>query len=136
MNSEDPGNEAREQLLTLLLEEEGLDSRFLPAQTITPGEKMADAPLSFAQQRLWVLDQLEQGNASYHIPLAVHLSGQLHSAELVQSLNEIIRRHEALRTVFTHADGQPAQSVVPPWTIALPTIDLRTCPQSLREGEI
>ena len=92
MNSEDLVNEEKKQLLALLLEEEGLD--ILPEQTITPREKMAYAPLSFAQQRLWVLDQLEPGNASYNIPLTARLSGLLHSAELEHSLNEIIRRHD------------------------------------------
>ncbi|MDZ8224136.1 non-ribosomal peptide synthetase [Nostoc sp. ChiVER01] len=68
-------------------------------------------PLSYAQQRLWFLDQLEPNSASYNIPLALRLVGNLNQAALEQSLQEIIDRHEALRTNFITVDGQPLQII-------------------------
>ena len=85
-------------------------------QTIKPAPRIADLPLSFAQQRLWFMDQLEPGSAAYNIPLAVRLEGSLDVTALERSLNEVERRHEVLRTVFAlDADQQPVQ-VVQPWT--------------------
>src|ERR1043166_5811680 len=68
-------------------------------------------PLSFAQQRLWFLDQLEPGTATYNIPIGIRLSGQLNVAALEQSLSEVVRRHETLRTRFVSVDGA-AQQVI------------------------
>ena len=63
-----------------------------------------ELPLSFAQQRLWFLDQLDPGNAAYNIPSAVRLSGRLNPQALEQGVQEIVRRHESLRTIFSHQD--------------------------------
>ncbi|MFM5992907.1 MAG: amino acid adenylation domain-containing protein, partial [Sphaerospermopsis kisseleviana] len=71
----------------------------------------SDLPMSFAQQRLWFLDQFEANSAVYNIPTALHLRGKLHSYALEQSLQTIIHRHEALRTNFTTIDGQPIQVI-------------------------
>ncbi|MBN3921605.1 condensation domain-containing protein, partial [Nostoc sp. NMS4] len=68
-------------------------------------------PLSYAQQRLWFLDQLEPNSALYNIPFALRLVGNLNQAALEQSLQEIIHRHEALRTNFVTVDGQPTQII-------------------------
>ena len=68
-------------------------------------------PLSYAQQRLWFLDQLEPGNPFYNIPLAVRLRGELQTEALEQSLNEIIRRHEVLRTSFVNEGGRAVQII-------------------------
>ena len=65
-------------------------------------------PASFAQQRLWFLDQLVPGNPFYNVSAAVRLSGQLSESALEQTFNEIVRRHEALRTTFAMVEGQPA----------------------------
>lgn len=84
-------------------------------QTIKPVPGIADLPLSFAQQRLWFMDQLESNSAAYNIPLAVRLEGKLDVSALQRSLNEVERRHEVLRTVFAlDAEQQPVQ-VVQPW---------------------
>ncbi|MCT8343393.1 non-ribosomal peptide synthase/polyketide synthase [Photorhabdus kleinii] len=81
------------------------DSTALPA--IIPVSREGILPLSFAQQRLWFLAQLEGISETYHIPLALHLRGQLNMAAWQQALNTVFARHEALRTVFVSADGQP-----------------------------
>src|SRR5215510_3167392 len=70
-------------------------------------------PASFAQRRLWFLDQLEPGNSAYHLTTAPRLRGALNFDALEQSLNEIVNRHEALRTRFEAIDGEPMQVVEP-----------------------
>ncbi|HEX6290385.1 MAG TPA: amino acid adenylation domain-containing protein [Herpetosiphonaceae bacterium] len=81
-------------------------------------------PLSFAQQRLWFLDQLQPGSAAYNIPAAVQMSGTLHITALHQSLNTIVRRHEALRTTFIEQSGDPVQVIAPSLELPLPVVDL------------
>ncbi len=81
-------------------------------------------PLSYAQQRLWFLQQLEPTSAFYNVPAAVRLCGSLNVAALTQALNEITRRHEALRTTFISLEGEPRQQVSPALTIELPVVDL------------
>lgn len=81
-------------------------------------------PLSFAQERLWVLDQLDPGNPAYNIPSAFHLSGRLNMAALEQSLREIVRRHEVLRTTLGESCDQPVQVVHPNSALALCLADL------------
>jgi amino acid adenylation domain-containing protein len=82
-------------------------------------------PLSFAQQRLWFVDQLESGSPFYNVPAAIHCQGLLNVTVLEQSLNEILRRHEALRVFFTTVSGAPVQVVSPNLTLTLPIIDLQ-----------
>ena len=82
-------------------------------------------PLSFAQERLWFLDQLEPESAAYNIPRAVSLTGSLQISALEQSVNEIVRRHEALRTSFVDVGGQPAQQIAAELELGLPLIDLQ-----------
>lgn len=95
-----------------------------------------DLPLSFAQQRLWFIDQLDPGNPVYNFPVAVRLKGSLNLLALEQSLNEIVRRHEALRTTFSMVDGQPSQVIASRLIIDLPVVDLREIPEALREAEV
>src|SRR5262249_47365835 len=73
----------------------------------TPPPGPVDLPLSFAQQRLWFIDQLEPGSATYNIPGALRFTGALDVGALAQSLAEIVRRHETLRTTFLVEDGTP-----------------------------
>jgi amino acid adenylation domain-containing protein len=91
-----------------------------------------DLPLSFAQQRLWFLDQLESGNALYNIPAALRLTGRLNLAVLEQALDEIVRRHESLRTVFKVVKGEPVQVIGTPQRLSIPIIDLRELPADER----
>src|SRR6185503_4955172 len=80
---------------------------------------------SFAQQSLWLVDRLEPGNPAYNLFSATALRGPLNVLTLERSFNELIRRHESLRTVFKSIDGQPFQNILPALTIALPIMDLR-----------
>jgi amino acid adenylation domain-containing protein len=79
---------------------------------ILPVSRDQKLPLSFAQQRLWFLDQLEPGSAAYVMPFALRLNGNLNVTALEQSLGEIFRRHEALRSIFVYEDDKPLQIIV------------------------
>ena len=120
------------ELFEFLLEEEGLGEGS-PERTIPRREQEDDIPLSFAQERLWFLDQLEPGGVAYNMPGAVWLEGELDVVSLERSLIEIVRRHEALRTTFRADRGRPVQVISPSLSVSLPLIDLS---QSLdREAE-
>src|SRR5205085_12674066 len=94
-------------------------------------------PLSFAQQRLWFLDQLLPGTATYTIPAALRLKGRLDCTTLAQSLNEIMRRHEVLRTTVAVVEGRAVQVISPmPGDWELPLVDLSTQPEADREAEV
>jgi amino acid adenylation domain-containing protein len=86
--------------------------------------RTGDLPLSFSQQRLWFFDQLEPGSAFYNIFQPVVLAGALDRAALARSLDEIVRRHEVLRTTFASMDGQPFQVAGAPGPQELPLLDL------------
>ncbi|HEX9935942.1 MAG TPA: amino acid adenylation domain-containing protein, partial [Longimicrobium sp.] len=79
----------------------------------------ADLPLSFAQERLWFVDRMEAGSATYHMPLFARLEGELDEAALRRALDELVRRHESLRTSFPLVDGLPVQRVAPPAPVEL-----------------
>jgi hypothetical protein len=105
-------------------------------QVIPRRSDQVPAPLSFAQQRLWFLDRLMPGNTFYNENTTLRLSFPLNVAALEQSVNEIVRRHEALRTIFKAVDGQPVQIIAPTLTLPLPVIDLRELPETKRETEV
>jgi aspartate racemase len=103
---------------------------------ILPRDRAQDPPpLSFAQQRLWFLDRLVPGNAVYNESSAVELGGAIDVAALERALNEIVRRHEALRTSFPEVDGKPVQAVSPSLLLKLPLIDLSELLCEQREAE-
>ena len=121
-------------LLTLLLRKKAAQEQ----KQDSPIEKISrdgELPLSFAQQRLWFLDQMEPDSAAYNMPFAMRLKGRLDVEALERSFNEIVQRHEALRTTFPAAAGQPMQVVAPRLNLRLETIDLREFPESEREPE-
>ncbi|MET0626367.1 MAG: amino acid adenylation domain-containing protein, partial [Pyrinomonadaceae bacterium] len=91
-------------------------------------------PLSFAQQRLWFLNQLEPGHTAYQIPAAVRMRGELDLSVLELAFTEVVRRHEALRTTFQVFDGEPAQVVTPPAPFALPVEDVSVLEPEVREA--
>jgi amino acid adenylation domain-containing protein len=81
-------------------------------------------PLSYAQRRLWIIQKMEPQSAAYNIPFYRRLAGNLNFKALERSLNEIVRRHEILRTIFPEKDGEPIQEVYPHAPLGLPLIDL------------
>ena len=102
---------------------------------IRPVSRSAPLPLSFAQQRLWFLDQLQPGDAAYNIPAALRVIGDFDTAAFAFAVNEIVRRHEVLRTAFVLRDGVATQVIAPALAIATPIIDLGGLDQEMREAE-
>ncbi|WP_437832128.1 amino acid adenylation domain-containing protein [Sorangium sp. So ce1153] len=92
-------------------------------------------PMSFAQERLWFLAQLEPESASYNLATAVRLTGSLDVAVVERCLSEIVRRHEILRTTFAVVDGQPSQVVQPEGALRLERLDLGALPPAQRDAE-
>ena len=107
------------------------DSQRIPP--IVPIPRSDEIPLSFAQQRLWFLDRIEPGNPTYNVPAAFRLAGELSVHALEQSLTEIARRHEVLRTIFSTVNGEPVQMILPPSHFSLAYTDLSDRPESERE---
>ncbi|MEW6735522.1 MAG: amino acid adenylation domain-containing protein, partial [Acidobacteriota bacterium] len=101
----------------------------IPIQPINK-DQHTNLPLSFAQQRLWFLAQLESDSFFYNCTGAVRLTGSLDISVLRKSLSEIVRRHKALRTIFPMLDGCPTQAVLPAHPLLLPVIDLAELPKS------
>ncbi|HZI09046.1 MAG TPA: amino acid adenylation domain-containing protein, partial [Myxococcus sp.] len=108
----------------------------LTAPPLRPrADRSATPPLSFAQQRLWFLDQLEPGSASYNVPVAVRLTGPLDGAALERSFQSLALRHESLRTTFRTEGGVPVQVITPEPALAFREVDLSGLPASEREAE-
>jgi amino acid adenylation domain-containing protein/non-ribosomal peptide synthase protein (TIGR01720 family) len=93
------------------------------------------APLSFAQQRLWFFQQLDPRSSAYNMPFALRLRGRLDVRALRRSLGEVVRRHEAVRTVLVARGGTPVQVVLPAAPVPLPVLDLAGLPPEARERE-
>ena len=105
------------------------------APPLVPVSRDAQLPLSFSQQRMWLLDQLEPDTPTYNISHALELSGTLDTEALKWSLGEIVSRHEALRTTFADVDGEPVQVISPTLDAKLPVEDLSGLLQAGREAE-
>jgi amino acid adenylation domain-containing protein len=99
-------------------------------------ERLGDFTPSYAQQRLWFLDQLEPGNPFYNLPGAVRLRGTLDEDAFARALSEVVRRHEALRTTFPAIGGRPVQRVGAPGEVPLPRIDLSRLPDGERPAAV
>ncbi|HEX9943047.1 MAG TPA: amino acid adenylation domain-containing protein, partial [Thermoanaerobaculia bacterium] len=104
--------------------------------TIKRVPRAAEVPLSFAQQRLWLLDQLEPGSPTYNIPMAALLTGRLRREALAAAFEQVVARHEVLRATFDLAGDEPVQRIAPPGPVALPWIDLASLPGDRREREV
>jgi amino acid adenylation domain-containing protein len=93
------------------------------------------APLSHAQERLWFLERLEPGSGAYVMPALLRLDGALDVDALRRALDDVVSRHEVLRSTFGEVDGRPMQHVQPHTAFDLPLVDLSTLPESEREAE-
>jgi hypothetical protein len=123
--------------LALLLRKEvgGSESKKIEDRPIVPVTREGRLPLSFAQERLWFIDQLEPGGSMYNIPSALRVRGELRR-ELIESvLSEVVRRHEALRTRFAVREDQPVQFIDEADPIAVPVVDVSGLEEQQREQE-
>jgi amino acid adenylation domain-containing protein len=112
----------KRELFELMLKEKGID--LSPAGILPQSRRTNRFPLSFGQQRLWFLDQLEPGSPLYNNPASVLLTGPLNIVALERSLNAIITRHEVLRTVFKIQEGEPVQEIQAEMPIRLEIRDI------------
>lgn len=124
----------RLELLALRLKKKNENA--LPiTQAINRRSEANSVPLSFAQQRLWFIDQFDPANPAYNNQDAFRLTGSLNMLALGRAINEIVRRHEALRTTFSTVDEQPVQIVARNQRVPLPVIDLSQVPETERESQ-
>src|SRR6185503_4736304 len=99
-------------------------------------EKEGRVPLSYAQERLWFLEQLEPGSGAYNIPAAIRLRGELNVEALKGSVGRVVERHEALRTVFIEEGGKVRQEVKAEGSVRIEEVDLRSVREEEREEEV
>jgi len=102
---------------------------------LVPVLRTESLPLSFAQQRLWFLHQLDPQSPAYNMPFGFRLGGRLSVPALAHALDEVARRHETLRTTLPSVAGRPVQAIAPPAPLPLPVVDLRALPPEPRAAE-
>ena len=113
--------------------------RQAPGETTPPMMPVArngNIPLSFAQERLWFLQQLDPANPAYNFPAALRLTGQLNISALKKTLATIVQRHESLRTTFAAPDGEPVQIIHQHFELKMPLVDLQVVATDEREAEV
>ena len=111
--------------MSRVVEPEAGERRALLAELLRRrSEQDSAVPLSYAQRRLWFLDQLQPGSAVYNVPLGYDITGPVHVEALERALTEVVRRQEVLRTAFRSAGGTPHQVVLPPEPVTIPVVDL------------
>jgi len=133
-----PSKEATAPLRSLINATESLTPETRRALIARLREKVQEpqtAPLSLNQEQLWFLEHLGQSDPFYNMPSVTRLSGRLEAAVLEQSLNQLTRRHEALRTSLITIKDEPVQVIAPTLNVSLPVVDLRQLPQAEREAE-
>jgi amino acid adenylation domain-containing protein len=130
----------KQELLELLLKERKKKIASTPEKPVSDRiarrKKHSPAPLSFAQQRLWFMDQLDPGTPAFNIPAAIRFLGPLDTDVLKRCFAEIVKRHETLRTTFASEDGKPVQVISESAEYELSTIDLRHLPEDERMKEV
>src|SRR5262245_43944415 len=126
-------SDKKRALLNAMLKEKGLES----ASNQKISRRNSDGPVlaSFLQERLWALEQMGMANSTYNMNSIVRLNGLLNVAVLERSLQEIVRRHETLRTTFVAMDGRPMQIISPTFVLEMPVLDLYHLPENEREDE-
>src|SRR5215510_14860854 len=121
-------------LFAAKLKKRGLST---PQPKVIPRRKQQNYNrLSFDQERIWIVDQMEPANTAYNIFSVTYLSGRLDTSLMERAFNEVVQRHEVLRTTFTAIDGEPRQVISPSMFIPLELIDLRAMPADEREHEV
>ncbi|MEH2235450.1 condensation domain-containing protein, partial [Nostoc sp.] len=123
--------EHKTEILTFLQQVIGVSSTTIPPIQTIPKDQ--DLPLSFAQERLWFINQLEGSSATYNMPAAIRFTGNLDLNAFQQTLIEIVRRHEVLRTSFSTINGKPRQIIDPEITLNIKVIDLQHLEKTERE---
>jgi len=103
---------------------------------LPPIRRGGHLPLSFAQQRLWFIETLEPGNVAYNLPFGLWFTGHMDIKALEYSLNQVVCRHEALRTRFSVCNGEPVQTIQNSAPVSVKVVDLRHTPQADREQKI
>ncbi len=101
-----------------------------------PRRNQTEAPLSFAQQRLWFLDQFSPGSCAYNVPRVFRLTGALDTAALQHAVDALVERHEILRTVFKMSQAGPVQVVQAPRAVPLTTFDLTAVPHTEQQSKV
>ncbi|MFL6196328.1 MAG: amino acid adenylation domain-containing protein, partial [Thermoanaerobaculia bacterium] len=122
--------------LARAVDEARRERRGVRVPAIQPVSRDGDLPLSFAQERMWFLHQLEPHSSAYNLASGLRLEGDLDAERLAGCFAAMVRRHETLRTVFAEVDGRPVQVIQPPADFALPVIDLRGLAPEEREAEL
>lgn len=125
--------ERKEEIVTFLSQVKRTNVTLPPIQPVSQKRTL---PLSFSQQRLWFVEQLEGPNAIYHPRRAIRLRGRLDIKALAQSLTELVARHESLRTTFALVEDQPTQLIQPPFPVSLPVVDLARLAKEEQEEAI
>ena len=110
--------------------------QYLDAPPLRAFARNGEAPLSFPQERLWFLSQLDPTSVSYSVPRALRITGRLDVKALTDTFSEIIRRHEILRTTFPISDGTAVQMIHPPEPVSIPVLELSDLAEDVREEEI
>jgi non-ribosomal peptide synthetase component F/thioesterase domain-containing protein len=108
----------------------------ISAAASAPAEEVYALPPSLGQERFWGLDRLKPGNPTWGVPVRFRLQGALNIEFVERAFNEIVQRHEALRTTFSLADGQPVQVIRPSLRIDVPVADLRHLAKAERDTEM
>ncbi len=111
------------------------ESQWVPLKAV-PRDAGTPLPLSFSQERLWFLSQLQPESPAYNLPISVRLRGRLDVAAFTAALREVARRHESLRTNFVVQGGQPVQVIAPERRLEVPLVDLRDLPAQQREQAV
>ncbi len=122
--------------LALIVDGAKLQAKGFKAPKMVPVSRDQKLPLSFAQQRLWFLDQLEPNSPFYNLPETYTISGPLQVEILEQAINAIIERHETLRTTFHKQEGEPVQTIHDSLKIKIQVTDLRDLPEAEKEKQV
>jgi thioester reductase-like protein/FkbH-like protein len=126
--------EHKEELLSLLRQRRSLTGG--AALPLVQVPRFSDLPASFAQERMWIINQLEPDSPSYNVPLALRLAGHLDVDTLERSLNSIVGRHEVLRTTFSAPKGSLRQTIAPHLSLPLTVVDLQDMTDGQRQDAV